>query len=126
MERTLTIAVLADIHGNDRALEAVSEHVDRWSPDRVVVVGGGSANGLLNRLVADCTGLPVVTGSTESTALGNAAVQVATLRGLGDRRALGGLLPGADPVAEPRDAPGHRHRMEGARDRLRQHGGGMS
>ena len=96
------------------------------APDRVVVVGGGSANGLLNRLVADCTGLPVVTGSTESTALGNAAVQVATLRGLGDRRALGGLLPGADPVAEPRDAPGHRHRMEGARDRLRQHGGGMS
>ena len=96
------------------------------APERVVVVGGGAANGLLNRLVADCTGLPVVTGSTESTALGNAAVQVATLRGLGDRRAMGGLLPGADPVAEPRDAPGHRDRMEGARDRLRQHGGGMS
>ncbi|MCP4755896.1 MAG: metallophosphoesterase family protein [Proteobacteria bacterium] len=35
----MKIAVLADIHGNYPALQAVAEHVERWRPDRVVVAG---------------------------------------------------------------------------------------
>ncbi|MBN1669377.1 MAG: metallophosphoesterase family protein [Anaerolineales bacterium] len=35
----MKIAVLADIHANFRALQAVGEHVDRWRPDAVWVAG---------------------------------------------------------------------------------------
>ncbi|MFI8524285.1 rhamnulokinase family protein [Promicromonospora sukumoe] len=52
--------------------------------DTVHVVGGGSRNELLCRLTAEATGLPVVAGPVEATALGNVLVQA---------RAVG-LLPG--------------------------------
>ena len=48
---------------------------------RLYVVGGGSRNALLNRLTARATGLEVLTGSTESTTVGNFAIQLATLDG---------------------------------------------
>jgi putative phosphoesterase len=35
----MKIAVLGDIHGNYRALQAVADHVDRWEPDLVFVLG---------------------------------------------------------------------------------------
>ena len=46
---------------------------------RLYVVGGGSRNTLLNRLTAKATGLEVLTGSTESTTVGNLAIQLAAL-----------------------------------------------
>ena len=46
---------------------------------RLYVVGGGSRNTLLNRLTARATGLEVLTGSTESTTVGNLAIQLAAL-----------------------------------------------
>jgi rhamnulokinase len=45
----------------------------------IVVVGGGSRNTLLNRLLAEATGVPVRVGPTEATALGNALVQAIAL-----------------------------------------------
>lgn len=86
--------------------------------DRVVVVGGGAANGLLNRLVSACSGLPVVVGSTESTSLGNAVVQIASSRGLRRRSDLAGLLPVARPVADPDDLPEVRRLAAAAGVRL--------
>jgi rhamnulokinase len=74
----------------------------------VHVVGGGSQNQLLCRLTAEATGLPVIAGPAEATALGNVLVQAraAGVLGLGQGLAdLRGLV-----VASTRphryDAPG--------------------
>jgi rhamnulokinase len=48
---------------------------------RLFIVGGGSKNSLLNRLTAERTGLEVILGSTESTTLGNFAIQMAARQG---------------------------------------------
>jgi rhamnulokinase len=48
---------------------------------RLYVVGGGSRNTLLNRLTAKATGLEVLPGSSESTTVGNFAIQLTALDG---------------------------------------------
>lgn len=45
-------------------------------PDTVHVVGGGSRNALLNQMTADASGLRVLAGPSESTALGNVLAQM--------------------------------------------------
>jgi rhamnulokinase len=58
---------------------------------RVRVIGGGSQNALLNQLTADATGLPVIAGPVEATALGNVAVQMlatGAAASLADARAI--------------------------------------
>jgi rhamnulokinase len=47
---------------------------------RLFIVGGGSKNGLLNRLTAQYTGLEVVAGSSECSTIGNFAIQIAALQ----------------------------------------------
>jgi rhamnulokinase len=46
---------------------------------RLFIVGGGSKNTLLNRLTAQRSGLEIILGSTESTTIGNFAIQMAAL-----------------------------------------------
>jgi rhamnulokinase len=50
----------------------------------VHIVGGGSRNQLLNQTVADVTGLPVIAGPVEATALGNILVQLIALGDVAD------------------------------------------
>jgi rhamnulokinase len=48
---------------------------------RVFIVGGGNQNRLLNRLTRKRSGLEVVLGASESTTIGNFAIQLAALDG---------------------------------------------
>lgn len=43
--------------------------------ERLHVIGGGSKNALLNRFTANSTGIPVVAGPSEATAIGNIMLQ---------------------------------------------------
>jgi len=49
------------------------------APSRLAVTGGGARVGILTEMLERHTGLPVVVGSTEATALGNAVAQGAAL-----------------------------------------------
>jgi len=86
--------------------------------DVVHIVGGGSRNDLLCQLTADATGLPVVAGPAEATAIGNVLVQA---RALG---AAPSTLPGMRAIlrsclALRAFAPaGNARAWEGAADRI--------
>ena len=52
---------------------------------RLHVIGGGSANDLLNQWTADAAGIPVFAGPTEATAIGNLMLQARTAGIVKDR-----------------------------------------
>jgi len=55
-----------------RKLEAYSDQ----PLEGLYVLGGGARNHLLNQMTADALGVPVVTGPSEATAVGNIVVQM--------------------------------------------------
>ena len=59
-------------------LERVKLHTGK-PLQKVVMVGGGAQNAMLRRLTAEKTGLQVVSGPTESSTIGNLAVQLSVL-----------------------------------------------
>ncbi|MFC5502408.1 rhamnulokinase family protein [Lysinimonas soli] len=84
---------------------AAARELSGATVSHVHLVGGGSQNTLLCQLTADATGLPVLAGPVEATAIGNVLVQ-ARAQGLisGDLEALRALVVAAFPVVryEPR------------------------
>lgn len=83
-----------------RELEAVSGRTVK----AIHLVGGGSNNALLCQLTADASGLPVLTGPTEATAIGNLLVQAMALGELASLSEARALVAASYPVRryEPR------------------------
>jgi rhamnulokinase len=59
-------------------LKVVSPH----PIEKIHMIGGGSLNPLLCELTASATGLPVIAGPAEATALGNILIQIGSHQGL--------------------------------------------
>ena len=73
------------------------------------IVGGGSRNRLLCQLTADATGLPVLAGPVEATAIGNILVQARSLGFVdGDLESLRALIRATQPL--------HRYQPHHSRD----------
>ncbi len=86
--------------------------------DVIHIVGGGTQNTLLNQFSADATGIPVVTGPTEATVFGNAAVQfiaLGELSSIGEARQIIANM-GVTQNYQPRQTPQWNdayHRLRG-------------
>ena len=68
-------------------LEMLQE-VAPFQIEKLHIIGGGSANELLNQWTADAIGMPVVAGPTEATAIGNLMVQAKAAGLVNDRWAM--------------------------------------
>lgn len=75
------------------------------------IVGGGARNNLLNQFAADSTGVPVLAGPPEATAVGNILVQSLGARELHNLEDLRGVVRRTFPVSrfEPRANEGWAH-----------------
>ncbi|MEV3938227.1 rhamnulokinase family protein [Glycomyces sp. NPDC049804] len=82
--------------------------------EAVHLVGGGSRNALLCQWTADATGLPVLAGPVEATALGNLLVQARADGVVADLAHLRALVRQTQRVVryEPRPSPGWHEALE--------------
>ncbi|MDR3515929.1 MAG: rhamnulokinase [Azospirillaceae bacterium] len=75
------------------------------SLSRIRIIGGGSQNRLLNQLCADACQVPVSAGPVETSAIGNACVQLIALGVLPDLEAARAVVRRSFPIAHYQ--PGH-------------------
>jgi rhamnulokinase len=62
------------------------------------VIGGGSKNDLLNQFTADATGLPVIAGPSEATAIGNCMIQAKAAGLVADRWEMRRIIAASFPL----------------------------
>jgi rhamnulokinase len=71
----ITRCILESLADGYRLAIEELENITGQSIDQINIVGGGSQNALLSQLAADRTGIKVVAGPVEATAIGNLVVQ---------------------------------------------------
>ena len=76
------------------------------------IVGGGSNNAMLNQFTSDALGIPVITGPSEATAIGNLMMQAKALGLVKDMRELRRIV--ADSFETGHVEPGDRARWDEA------------
>ena len=64
--------------------------------ERLHIIGGGSRNTLLNTLTSEETGLPVVAGPVEATAIGNILMQAVACGEIADKTEISSVRTGPD------------------------------
>jgi rhamnulokinase len=74
--------------------------------EKLHIVGGGSKSHLLNTLAADATGLPVITGPVEATAIGNILIQALALGHLESSGHLRRIVENSFPTRSFAPGPG--------------------
>jgi rhamnulokinase len=96
------------------------ESMRRVSPHdikRLHIIGGGSKNTFMSQLTANATGVPVVAGPSEATAIGNCMVQARAAGLAGDRWEMRALI--ARAVETETFAPCDREAWESAYTRYK-------
>ena len=96
------------------------ESMRRVSPHdikRLHIIGGGSKNAFMSQLTANATGVPVVAGPSEATAIGNCMVQARAAGLAGDRWEMRALI--ARAVETETFAPCDREAWESAYTRYK-------
>jgi rhamnulokinase len=102
------------------AHRATLRHAARLADQEIThvhLVGGGSRNSLLCQLTADATGLPVIAGPTEATALGNILVQARSHGLVGDLAAMRRLVATTQELRHYAPA-GNQQAWQSAADRV--------
>jgi rhamnulokinase len=74
------------------------EHVCGQAIEQIRVIGGGSKNRLLNQFTADATGLKVLAGPAEATALGNVAIQILATGGANSLKEVRAIVDRSFPT----------------------------
>ncbi len=82
------------------------------------IVGGGSQNALINQWLADATGMPVVAGPAETTALGNALMQLVALGELGTLAEVRAIAARSSATTRFEPRPAEREKWAEAVTRL--------
>ncbi|HMK96186.1 MAG TPA: FGGY-family carbohydrate kinase, partial [Acidimicrobiales bacterium] len=103
------------------AIAATLEDAERCAHRKasiVHVVGGGVGNELLLELLAATTGLEVVAGPVEASAIGNLLVQLSAAGLVSDRAEMRALVAASFPVRTVRPRPELSRAARSARERL--------